>query len=803
MGLGAAIPLQPEPGAPLAPSALLETKLRISLDAPPPARTGLGSPGLPADRLPSHLDGNPPGDSTIAAALLKSEIFSQACARARGIVAANTTIATFNPGEEYSLQPGAAGEFAVVLEGSLCLRHAEGPPAVIGPGQSHGEYSWMAESGIHLHAATSTRVALICRSILEQVLAEYPELRAPIAVAIDARLNRQRLRSAILDEHLLGPLSEQLRHDLAGALVPVLLHGGEPLFLEGDELDGFYLIIDGRLRVVGRNGEGQETTIAELGRGEPVGEMALFTGGRRTASVWAIRDTRLGHLSPDAFTHLLERHPGELIRLLGGRLAHRLQLANRGRTAESTALHSLAVVPAHRGAPTHGLCHGLAQALGQFGSVRVISSAWLGAQLGDRDLAHTPLTGNSPRITDILAKLEHHHDFLIFETDDQTTPWTELCLRQCDQILIAGEASADPRPGETESRLLANFSAHTSKNASLVLIHPDGTAPHSTRAWLRLRNIQRTYHVRGDSPADIARLARMLTNRACGLALGGGFARGLAHLGVLQAFEASGISVDAIGGSSMGAVVGGLWAQGWSVEKIIHEVRSGCLEATRNFTFPFTSFHRGGKFSKLIASFFADRQIEDLPIPYFCVSANLNRAQVKMHTEGELTRAVLASTRAPGVFPPIVYDGELHVDGGVINNVPVDLMKPFVHDGVVIGVDISPPHEISDCDDYGYDVSGWNALRSRFGIFGVKRNYYPSILLVLMRTLEFGGIAFKSTRNQLADIYLQPPMLGFKRTDWHLAEKIVEVSREHALEQIAIWQQSARAKHLYGHPAGL
>jgi predicted acylesterase/phospholipase RssA/CRP-like cAMP-binding protein len=738
------------------------------------------------------------GDSlTVAAALRESEVFGHANQSARDLLAEAATIASLLPGEGLSLLPGMEGQFVLVLEGCLCLSRAGGTCLPLEPTQSHGEYTWMAEPRARLHATVATRFALIGRSALAEALNEYPELRLSIAQAIDARMNRQRLRSAIVDEHLLGPLPDQLRHDLANTLRPVVLHGGEPLFLEGDEADGFYFVIDGRLRVVARNTDGEETTLAEIGRGEPVGEMALLTGGRRTASIWAIRDTRLGHLTTEAFTSLLERHPRELIHLLGGRVAQRLHLANLGRTQASATVHSLAVVPARRGISIGEFCRALAEALSAFGTVQVVSSSWLGNQLGDRDLAHTPLAGNSPRVTDILAKLEHHHDFLIFESDDHPSPWTGRCLRQCDQVLLVGEPGADPRPGENEQSLSITPPPHLAKRTSLVLLHPADATPGNTREWLQHRQVQRHYHVRDNHPKDVDRLARMLTNRACGIALGGGFARGLAHLGVFQALEACGIPVDAIGGSSMGAVVGALWAQGWSVEQIIQEVRSGCQESTRNFTFPFISLNRGGKFSKVIGGFFAERQIEDLPIPYFCVSANLNRAEVRMHTEGELTRAVLASTRAPGVFPPIVYDGELHVDGGVINNVPVDLMKPFVHDGVVIGVDISPPHEIADCEDYGYDVSGWDALKSRFGILGVKRNYYPSILLVLMRTLQFGGIAFKSTRNQLADIYLQPPMLGFHRTDWHLAEQIVEVSREHALEEIAHWRQSSRAQHLF------
>jgi predicted acylesterase/phospholipase RssA len=237
----------------------------------------------------------------------------------------------------------------------------------------------------------------------------------------------------------------------------------------------------------------------------------------------------------------------------------------------------------------------------------------------------------------------------------------------------------------------------------------------------------------------------------------------------------------------MGAVMGAQWAQGWDYERMIRETSSECVGALNDLTFPFIAFHGGGKFSSAIRKFTGDTQIEDLRLPFFCVSANLNRAEMKVHTEGSLMKAVLASTRAPGIFPPVVYDGELHVDGGVLNNVPVDLVKRFCHGGTVFGVDVSPPHELNPIQDYGIEMSGWEAFRRRFGRFGREKTYVPSILLIMMRTLEFGGVSYKKRIADASDLYLQPPLLQFKRTDFALAPQIVEVSYRYAREQIESW----------------
>ena len=214
-------------------------------------------------------------------------------------------------------------------------------------------------------------------------------------------------------------------------------------------------------------------------------------------------------------------------------------------------------------------------------------------------------------------------------------------------------------------------------------------------------------------------------------------------MGVLQALGELDIPIDSIGGSSMGAMVAAQHLLGWDGDRILDEISTGFAKSFDDMTIPFLAFKRGGKYSRLVQRFFGDTRIEDLWLPYFCTSSNLNRAELKIHTTGPLAGALLATTRAPGIFPPVVIDGELHVDGGLINNVPVDVMKTFSNQGIVIGVDVSPPHELKPVVDYGDDVSGWQAIWNRFNPMRDKRRFRPSILLVLMRLIEFGGISYR------------------------------------------------------------
>jgi predicted acylesterase/phospholipase RssA len=123
----------------------------------------------------------------------------------------------------------------------------------------------------------------------------------------------------------------------------------------------------------------------------------------------------------------------------------------------------------------------------------------------------------------------------------------------------------------------------------------------------------------------------------------------------------------------------------------------------------------------------------------------------------------------------------------VISNVPVDIMKTFVNQGIAVGIDVSPPHELNPVRDYGDVVSGWQAFWRRCKPFSHHRIYTPSILLVMIRTLEFSGIAYKSVRIEYADIYMYPELLKFKRTDFHLAPQIAQAGYDCATAKVLAW----------------
>jgi len=237
--------------------------------------------------------------------------------------------------------------------------------------------------------------------------------------------------------------------------------------------------------------------------------------------------------------------------------------------------------------------------------------------------------------------------------------------------------------------------------------------PSDTARWLAHSAVADHHHLRDGHPEDMARLARMVTGTGYGLVLGGGGPRGFAHLGVLRALEEAGVPIDVVGGTSIGALMGAISALGMDdAERVARAVtaftRSGRLVSP---TLPLVALSSGRRVDRLLAEHLGPAMIEDLPQRFFCVSANLTTAEEVIHERGPLWPAVRASLSLPGIFPPVYADGHLLIDGGALDNVPVEVMRARVGNGCVIAVDLSPEMEPMTAVPFGPGLSGWRRGR--------------------------------------------------------------------------------------------
>jgi NTE family protein len=551
--------------------------------------------------------------------------------------------------------------------------------------------------------------------------------------------------------------------------VIVELPGGEWLFQQGEAADSLYLIARGRLQVWGR-AESAETPrlLGEIGSGESVGEVGLLAGGLRTAGVRAIRDSVLLRLDRDAFRRLAATH-GTLVVSLAAQIAERLRDRTSSGRGVARGIENLAVLPVSGSPRVHGFAARLAEELETHDSVLHIDMKAAGTR-----------TGSS--LAEWLHVLDEHHRFLVLEAEPRDSAWSDTCRRQADVLMFVADAEELPSAGPWTSLEVGRCSTRR----ILVLLHSGDEISGSAR-WLDALPADQIHHVRrGHEQADVQRLARLLAGTAVGLVLGGGGARGFAHIGVLRALDEAGIPVDWLGGSSIGAVFAALRAFDWTSERVEAEARRVFVKENPlgDYTLPLVSLLRGRRLQRVMRRHF-EVAIEDLPIPYFCVSSHLDRGEATVHERGPLWRAIRASVALPGVLPPAVIDGHLAVDGALLNNLPVDLMKERPV-GRVIGVDLSV-HKLRTAVEYD-EVPGPLALLSSRLMPFLHARRPPNIISLMMKASLVSSFAHSRAMHGQADLMLAPPVARFGLLDAGAFDEIVDVGYEHARERLASWK---------------
>jgi predicted acylesterase/phospholipase RssA len=273
----------------------------------------------------------------------------------------------------------------------------------------------------------------------------------------------------------------------------------------------------------------------------------------------------------------------------------------------------------------------------------------------------------------------------------QAPDWDHFCVGQADRVLLVTLGEELAEQDFTGLPLWAELTANPFRPIELTVIQePTRSHPQDTGLFLRRHGLQSCHQVRRERPADFARVARMVTGQAIGLVLGGGGARGFAHVGVIQALEEQGIPIDHLSGTSMGAYVAAEYAMGLSPAEMNAINREVFIQTnpTNDYTLPLVSLLAGAKCNRNLQRVFGERCIEDLWRPFFCVSASLTQAAIYIHEADRVWEAVRASISIPGVFPPVLREGQVLVDGGILNNLPVNLARKR-RGGRIIAVEVS------------------------------------------------------------------------------------------------------------------
>jgi predicted acylesterase/phospholipase RssA len=453
----------------------------------------------------------------------------------------------------------------------------------------------------------------------------------------------------------------------------------------------------------------------------------LLIDAPRSASVRAVRDSTLVRLTKDQFDNIADSGVlAALVRVLATRL-HQTPPPAVPRAPTPEVVVAIVGVAAH--APVSMVATELVTALS--GRLQVVCPGRV-----DRDG---------------LERAERVADKVVLHAAADDAEWRDFCLRSADRVVLV---AADPAPPSAPMPARA-------AGADLVLAGPPADREHR-RSWEELIAPRSVHSVRaGHATVDLRPLAARLAGRSVGLVLSGGAARAFAHLGVLEELEEAGVTVDRYAGTSMGAIIAALAATGRdapAVDANIYEyfIRSN---PTSDYTLPSKGLIRGRRTLGALDSVFGGQLVEELPKEFRCVSVDLLARRAIVHRRGPLAHVVGCSLRVPGLYPPIIFDGTLHVDGGVLDNLPVTALAR--QEGPLIAVSIGTGQQASS-------ASATKLARSP---------RVPNVVDTLMRTMTIGSAMASSAVLEQADLAIHPDTSSIGFLEWHQIDRAREAGR--------------------------
>ncbi|VDK77114.1 unnamed protein product [Litomosoides sigmodontis] len=615
----------------------------------------------------------------------------------------------------------------------------------------------------------------------------------------------------------------------------VLLDSGQAVYKSGDVADSIFVLLSGRLRSV----EGKKI-IEEFGRGDVLGMIEVLQRVPRATTVLAIRFSQLARLPEGLLNFIKMKFPQvgfRLVHLLGQYYTSSIQntsafrcgykdnisLAVGDPQSHIKNLHTIAVVAATPDVPLTAFTCELYHALNINLRVLRLSSQKI-AELLDASVLEKILTDETYdgqadfRLMHWLNLQEDTYPLIIYECDTSATSWTRRCLCQADAILFVANGEQKPLQQSLMDDYLKMNEDGIRTNKELILLWDEKTVqPQGTIEWLKgswfsghhhiriykrmvqwdLKKVpesdivsfyeQNIYSGKVDSGSDFSRLARILTGNAIGVVLGGGGARGAAHVGVLRAIQEHGIPIDMIGGTSIGSMIGGLYAQ--EVKDVEQRAKSWFMMMASiwpkiwDLTYAHSAMFTGAGFNHGLQDLLLDSLIEDLWIPYFCISTDISNSEMRVHRTGPLWAYCRASMSLAGYLPPLCdpVDGHLLLDGGYVNNLPADVMQSMGAK-IVIAVDVGSAAE-TNLYNYGDSLSGfWVLLK--------KLNPFAEPIKVLNMEEIQSRLAYVSCVQQLQLVknagycqYVRPPIEEFKTLDFYKYDEIRDLGYKHGVQE--------------------
>ncbi len=571
--------------------------------------------------------------------------------------------------------------------------------------------------------------------------------------------------------------------ELAARFETRSLKRGETVIRQGEPADALYIVVSGRFSVTRT---GRRTPIAEIGPDQPIGEIGFITHtDNRTATVTAMRDSIVLRLDRKDFEQLTRKYP-MIWRSLAMTLAGRLAATTAAAPAPPDPRpRTITIIRAGDSPQPMAFYLKMATIFEASGKTLVLDSQ------SAPDEVKVGAKIESAAATRALNALEAGADYVLFLADPEPTAWSEKVIRHADLVLAVGEHDCNHEINGLE-KLAAKFLATDA--ARLVLLHPRRERVSGTSRWLAGRSVAMHHHVAMNDPKDFARLFRFISGQARGLVACGGGALCATHIGIYRALVEQGYEFDIMGGTSAGSAMVAAFALGNSPDEIDHAVHDIFVanRAMKRYTLPRYSLLDHAHFDAQLRRYFGGIDIEDLWLPFYAVSTNLSSYKLHVHRLGDLWTAVRASASIPVLLPPIyTSEGEMLVDGALLDNVPIGAMHDLKSGPNVVVSFLLPEMERFNVD---YDSLPSRSALMRSAINPLRRVALPEapgLATVLMRSLMANRQDYQRHIGD-DDILLVPPIaadIGF--LDWHRHVELVKSGYDWTLTELQRRQTEA------------
>lgn len=552
----------------------------------------------------------------------------------------------------------------------------------------------------------------------------------------------------------------------------VKLSAGKILFRQGEDSDYIYIVVKGKLSAVLTTARGEYRTLGVIGPGETVGELGVLSGFARSLTIGVLEEAELVGLPSPIFRQLCQKYTSVLLTTVDpiiNRALQTIKLLQGEKLIENSVLF-----PATQNFDFTSFRQQIEEHVSQLKPMKLISK--------------NPTDPHEYLKLERISEKDGTKTHVFFlETIEKIA--LQYLTEKVSKFYLVADGTKEVHIDEFATQVLKIISSFPHVKLFLVLVYPDGTkTPKRTNAWLSQKlDFHLHHHVRKNRHEDFQRLCRFMNGSAVGVVFGGGGAKGLAHIGVIKALMAKNIDIDAVGGTSIGALAAASFILNTRFDKIDKNFRwmlEKCYDVLsyRHLVWPIVSLLSSNPITESAINFFNDTRIENMWLPFFCISANLAENREEVHRTGLLWQALRASASTPGVVPPVVINGQLHLDGGLLNNLPVDVMRNLLGPGckIIASKLSSSEHDLTQYD-FPPTLTFKQTLMVKLRISPNKYKFPPYFDMFINALLL--GSSYKERQNSLAaNMLINPDLTQFKS---------LAVLKKHEKKLIAIGYEEA------------